>query len=228
MVSHYSFIPGILFPAWISFALLTFTTFFPIVNPLGNTTIFHSLTEKMTRSDVIYTAKLSCFVACLLVVFFGFLGDFIFDLFSLTINGLKIVGGIIFFITGYDMLRANITKYSQGQGDIQGKDMAREIAVTPLGIPFLFGPGTLTNSIIIMNDAGDSWALKCGFLLGVGGIFFLTFICFIGSHSILKILGASGNRVVLSIMGLFIMILAVQYFFDGLTPVVRNMISAGA
>ncbi len=224
MEAQFSFIPGVSLPTWLSFGLLTFSTFFPIVNPLGNTTIFHTLTEKMTRNDMLYTAKISCLVACLLSIFFAFMGDYIFDLFHLTVNGLKIVGGIIFFITGYDMLRANMNQYSQSKDKKSSKDLAREVAVTPMGIPFLFGPGTLTNSIIIMNDAGESWLLKFGFLLGIAAIFLLTFLCFIGSHTLLKILGPSGNRVILSIMGLFIMILAVQYFFEGLTPIVKNMI----
>lgn len=211
-------------PPWASFMIIVMTSFFALVDPLGNITIFHAYTQDLPQKVSNYIARRSCFIACALTIFFAFLGDYVFDLFGLTLNGLKIAGGIIFFLIGYDMLRAKISsiKVAKNPSKID-KEKADELAISPLAIPLLCGPGVIVNTIILMGEAGNSLSHKIAFVSGVCIIFIFTFFCFLKTNSVVRLIGKSGSKVILSLMGLFMMILAVQYFFEGLTPVLRDI-----
>jgi multiple antibiotic resistance protein len=211
-------------PIWFSFTLFTFSSFFPIVDPIGNVPIFVTLTQNMPKSALLHIAKKSVLLSIFLSLLFGFLGDKIFDFFHLTVDGLKIVGGIIFFLMGFDMLNARISQIKISSHFTPAeKEHADDIATSPIAIPMLCGPGVLTNCIIIMNEA-SSYEKKIGFTLGIFLVFGLTFLCFAFSREVLKFLGKNGNRVILRLMGLFLMILAVDYFFSGLTPIIQKML----
>ena len=208
----------------ISFALITFTTLLPMVDPFGNMSIFAALTDGMPQPAVKRIAVKSCIFALVTLLAFAFFGEQLFELFGITINGLKIVGGIIFVIMGYDMLQAHVarTKVSNPPTPEEEEELD-DIALTPLGIPLLCGPGAMT-AAIIQGNATESSAEVVGLLLGTVGIMLLAFMCLIGSKKIVKLIGPSGNKVILRLMGLLLMIIAVESFFSGLTPIVRNML----
>ena len=212
-------------PVWLTYCFATFAAFFPIIDPIGIIPLFNALTDKVSLELCKRIAFRSCVLATFLTLFFGFMGDIIFDIFQITLDALKIVGGIIFFFMGYDMLNARISslKLTDKTDPIQS-DTADDIAITPLAIPLLCGPGALTCSIIMMEEADGSFAKKIGFVLGVCIIFFFTFICFLLSKKVGKLLGHNGSKVILRIMGLFLMVLSVNYFFDGLKPIIREML----
>ncbi len=207
----------------LSFAGLTFTSFFPMVDPLGNIPIFTNLTEDIPEKTVRRLAKRSCLFALAMSLFFGFLGEHIFEMFGLTLDGLKVVGGVIFFIMGYEMLSANFPR-STVSDHPDRKLNADEIAITPLAMPLLCGPGVITNSIIFMSRTGDSIQLKFGYLLGMSALFFFTTACFLSAKRLMSFMGPSGSRLILRLMGLFLMIIAVDSFFNGLTPIIRNIL----
>lgn len=211
--------------AFLKFSLLTIVSLFPIVDPLAIIPIFNSTTSHLPTAVVHRVAVRACLFALGLALGFGFLGEYIFEIFHITIHGLKVVGGVIFFIMGYDMLGAKVTrtKVSQPHSPVE-LEAINDFAITPLAIPFLCGPGAITKCIILMNDTADSLSLKAAFCLGTCVTFFFTFLCLIGARQIASILGDTGNRVILRLMGLIIMIIAVESFFSGLTPIIREIL----
>lgn len=207
-----------------SFALLSFTSFLTLVNPLGLMPIFIGMTTGQDSQKRAQIARKALLVAFITMVVFAFGGKFIFDFFNISINGLRVVGGFLFFNMGYDMLQAKNSKVKVTQSEVDSVDNEEDdISVTPLGIPMITGPGVITNSIVLMEDA-ESVSLK-GALIGVMVLVCLiTFLVLLSSGKILGYLGSTGNKVLMRLMGLIIMIIAVEFFVAGLSPILQNIL----
>lgn len=206
----------------LSFALLCFTSFITLVNPLGLMPVFMGMTSDLSNDQRAAVARKALIVAFIAMVFFAFSGQFIFDFFGISINGLRIVGGFIFFNMGYEMLQAKLSKVKVTQSEVEHAD-EDDISVTPLAIPMICGPGVITNSIVLMQDARE-----LEFKAALIGVMFvtcaLTFIVLLSSGKILKILGSTGNKVLMRLMGLIIMVIAVEFFASGLRPILQDIL----
>lgn len=208
-----------------TFFLVTFVSIFTMIDPLGNVPVFIALTEGLGPRDVRRVAGRAILTALFILILFQFAGQAIFGLFHISSNSLQIVGGVIFFVTGYEMLQARITRSLHDNGP-SDRQYANDIAITPLGIPMICGPGAITTVILRMADAET--ALKQGLItLVIILALLITFIMLIGAKSILRFLGESGNKVLLRMMGLIVMAIAVELFFSGLTPYIKAMLSKG-
>ena len=208
----------------LTFAVVTATSFLPMIDPFGNMPIFATMTERLPRDAARRVAFKACLVATGAVMVFAFLGEHIFELFGITLNGLRIVGGIVFFIMGYDMLQAHVarTKISEPPTP-EDEDHLDDIAVTPLAIPLLCGPGAMTLAILRMGKVSNTPELV-GFVLGVLLVMVVTYLFLVGGKRVAAALGPSVSRVTLRLMGLLLMVMAVESFFGGLTPIVREML----
>lgn len=202
-----------------NYALLTFTSFFTLINPLGVMPIFMTMTANLTENQKIKTAKKAILVSFLTIFLFGFTGQLLFKFFNISVNSFRVVGGIIFFIMGMDMLQARLTNVRINSEEI--KSYINDISVTPLGIPMICGPGAITNSIVLMNDAKHI-EFKIIFLVTVILVLLLTYIVLISSAKLSKLIGETGNNVLMSLMELIIMVIAVEFFFSGLIPIIKD------
>lgn len=205
----------------LQFALLAFTSLFTMINPMGVIPVFTTLTTGMTSKQASSIALKASSTALIVLLLFTFGGNFIFDMFNISINGLRVVGGILFFLSGYDMLRGKLTRIkSEGEESIEA---AKDFAITPLGVPMITGPGVITISIVMMNDAPDFTHKS----LLIGSIFIvlgLTHFILLSSRKIIAFLGESGNKVLTRIMGLIVMVIAVELFFRGLKPIIQDIL----
>ncbi|HNE03486.1 MAG TPA: MarC family protein, partial [Anaerolineales bacterium] len=92
--------------------------------------------------------------------------------------------------------------------------------------PIICGPGAITTSILLMNEADTM--VEQGIVLGVIAVILLfTYLLLLGAKQVTRIIGENGNKVMLRLMGLIVMVIAVEFFFAGLTPIVRKMLSGG-
>ena len=185
--------------------------------------VFLTMTSKLSKAERTKTAIKAVTTAFITLIIFAFAGQMLFDFFGISVNSFRIVGGIIFFIMGYDMLNARFSSFkSIPQENV--KEYVDDISVTPLGIPMIAGPGAITNSIVLMEDASDM-VLKS---LLIGTIIFtmlLTILIYLGCSKITKFLGETGNKIMLKLMGLIVMVIAVEFFFAGLRPIMRNILN---
>lgn len=192
------------------------------MNPISILPVFMTMTASMShqqRRVVAFKAVLTAFITMLV---FAFTGPFIFDFFNITSNGFRVVGGIIFFKMGYDMLNARLTRMKVEKKQI--REYATDISITPLGIPMLCGPGAITNSILLMEQTknyGEKGVLVATMVLICLAIMLVLW----GGARITGLIGETGMKVMMRIMGLILMVVAVEYFFDGLTPMVREMLN---
>jgi multiple antibiotic resistance protein len=148
----------------IAFGLLAFTSFFTLINPLGVMPIFMTMTADLDSKSRTKTAKKAIVVSFITIAIFAFSGQLLFNFFGISVNSFRIVGGVIFFIMGMDMLQARLGKVKIKDSEV--KTYVNDISVTPLAIPMICGPGALTNAIVLMEDA-DSIHKKVALILGV-------------------------------------------------------------
>jgi multiple antibiotic resistance protein len=205
----------------LGFGLLCFTSFFTLINPLGIMTIFMTMTSTLSDVDRTRTAKKATVAAMITVLAFAFSGQLLFKFFGISVNSFRIVGGVIFFMMGLDMLNARLT--STKIKDSEVKSYVNNIAITPLAIPMICGPGAITNAIVLMEDA-HSISHKLVLILTLTVVMLLTYIILYSSSKIVKVLGETGNNVMMRLMGLIVMVIAVEFFFSGLRPIVTDML----
>ena len=103
------------------------------------------------------------------------------------------------------------------------KSYVNDISITPLSIPMLCGPGAITNAIVMWNKATD-WETKMIMVIAVAVVITLVYLILRSSSRIIKILGETGNNVMMRLMGLIVMVIAVEFFFSGLKPIVIDIL----
>lgn len=207
----------------ITYALLCFTSFFTLINPLGIMPVFLTMTQSLGKKERAHIAYKATVVAFITMLAFVISGQFLFKFFGISTNGFRIAGGIIIMKIGYDMLQAKFTRVKVTKEEI--KDYANDISVTPLAIPILCGPGAIANGIMLMEDAVTP--VKKAILLGVIAlVFFLAFITLRASNRLVAWLGETGNNVMMRLMGLILMVIAIECFVSGLSPIIVDIIQA--
>jgi multiple antibiotic resistance protein len=122
---------------------------------------------------------------------------------------------------GMDMLQARLGKVKIKETEI--KSYVSDISVTPLAIPMICGPGALTNAIVMMEDA-DNIGKKVALIVTVLLVLILTYLFLYSSSRIIKALGDTGLNVMMRLMGLIVMVIAVEFFFSGLKPIILEML----
>lgn len=211
-----------MYDAW-TFGVFCFVSLFAMVEPLGIMPIYISMTSGLAPDQQRSVARRACLIAYLTLVLFAFSGQFIFRFFGISVESLKVVGGIIFFLIGYEMLQAKPTRTAYEDHPEPQASNVNDVALTPLGIPMIAGPGAIANVIVLWNEAGSMLRLTSLFI-ALTFVVLVTFIILMGARRIARFLGESGNKVLLRLMGLITMVIAVEFFFAGLTPIVRKML----
>jgi multiple antibiotic resistance protein len=151
---------------------------------------------------------------------FAISGQLLFNFFGISVNSLRIVGGIIFFMMGMDMLQARLGQVKIKDSEV--KSYVADISITPLAIPMICGPGAITNSIVLMEDA-STISKKIILFVTIIVVLYVTYLVLYSSSRIIKILGQTGNNVMMRLMGLIVMVIAVEFFFSGLKPIIMDM-----
>ncbi|MFD2552286.1 MarC family protein [Bizionia sediminis] len=194
----------------ITFSITVFTGFFAIMNPISNLPIFLSLVGGANDEAKLRINKKAVLIAFIIVAVFVILGKFIFELFGITIPAFKITGGILIFYVGFDMLQSKKSSIK----NLKNTHIDENIAVSPLAIPILAGPGTIVTA---MNFVSDANLLQIILVLLIFALMcFLTFVTFRLSNFIVRKIGYNVISVVGKIMGLIIAIIGTNMIIEGI------------
>lgn len=184
-----------------------FGTLFAIVNPFSTSIIFSKLTKRMSKSEsrrVALKASLAAFVALTL---FLFIGQPILNFFGVTIYAFRVAGGLYLTWIAFEMLAPKLRRrpenYSK-EGD--------SIAIIPLAIPLLSGPGALTSVLVLGSELNLFIVVLAIFLVCLISWFVLR-----ESFFIQKLLGHTGTNILERIMGIIVLVVAVQFIFNGIS-----------
>jgi len=193
-----------------SYALTVFMAFFAIMNPLVNIPIFVKLTEGIDDNKKKGIAKTANIVAFIIVVAFILMGKYIFEIFGLTIPSFKVFGGVLIFYIGFDMLQSK-------KSGTQLKDKPvfdDSVAISPLAIPIMAGPGTIVTGMNFVVNA-DYFQVFITILIFALIVLF-TYLAFIYSNYIVRLVGENNFVIIGKIMGIIIGVLGANMLIEGI------------
>jgi multiple antibiotic resistance protein len=193
--------------------------FFAIMNPIANTAVFLGLTSGVDAIQKRKIAIKALSIAFGVVVTFSLLGNLIFHVFGISLPALRVTGGVLVFLIGYNMLNGERSKMHKPRGQDESEDDDSDIAISPLAVPILAGPGTIATSINFSSSG--SWSAV---LVTIGTFAVLcgvTFFCFIFGEKIVGVLGKGGLNIVTRLMGLILAVVGVQMLMEGIVGAIK-------
>jgi multiple antibiotic resistance protein len=198
-----------------SFFLVAFPAIFTIVNPLGAVGPFLAMTARDSLDKKSSTAKRACLMATVVLLICTALGAFIFRFFGITLPALKIAGGCLLFLVAIDMINARESRTKATQEEREEGTVKEDIAVFPLGIPLLSGPGSMVTVFILVEKANTT--IEMGFIyLSILATMALSYVVLKQAARLARLLGATGINVLSRVMGLILAAIAVQFILNGL------------
>ncbi|RMF09495.1 MAG: MarC family protein [Alphaproteobacteria bacterium] len=204
------------------FFIHALVTLFVVIDPVGLLPIFGVLTAEGDDSYRRRMAIRAVVIASIVLVLFAFGGADLLGIFGITMPAFRIAGGILLFVTAFEMLFEFRTKRRSGHARDTAEDHhpPEDVSAFPLAIPFMAGPGSITSMILLMGVAGENTA-KLGLLFGaLGAVMAFSLALFLASNWVMRILGETVTTVVTRMLGLVLAALAVQYVIDGIRDVV--------
>ncbi|MGB1269469.1 MAG: MarC family NAAT transporter [Flavobacteriaceae bacterium] len=204
--------------------LYIFGALFSVMNPLGTVPIFVSLTEGETKRYINKTSLLASINVFVILVISFFIGKYVLAFFGISLNALKVAGGLVIASSGFALLKGEFSK-NRGMNK-EHKKAAHErerISLTPLAIPMMAGPGSIS-LLISLNEGFNS---SCQILTTLLAVFIVCIICYImlrSSQYIVRVLGANGINSISRIIGFIVIALGIEYFWAGLSEFIKTVI----
>ncbi len=215
------------FDSLAAFWLLSVTSLLAIINPLTTAPIYLSLTDGYDPAQRQRALRTAILTGTTVLVVFALLGGTIFQVFGITIHAFRIAGGFILFGIGADMLQAKRSRVRTTVEEEQEGLEKEEIGITPLGIPMIVGPGSITTVMVLMTDASTALhavAVLMSVFIVLGG----TYLVLATGERLVIALGQTGLNVMTRIMGLLVTVIAVQFVVDGARPLLVEVLTAAS
>lgn len=199
----------------LEFSLFAFTSLFVILDPIAIVPAFIAMTPRDSRATQNRTALIACSVACGTLVAFALGGQWIFKYLGITLAAFQVAGSILLLRIALDMLYAQRPRDRESDEEVKAGTAKDDIAITPLGVPMLAGPGAISTSLILMHQAQDL-AQRMAVLVCIGAVCAVSyFILRFGMRGAQK-LSPLMLKLITRIMGLLLAAVAVQFVFNGL------------
>jgi len=198
----------------IQLSLTVFAAFFAIMNPISNTAVFIGLTGNEdigTQKKVAYKAL---FLTFIIIAIFAVFGKLIFELFGITLHALRIVGGILVFLIGYGMLHGESSKMHSGEDDNN-----TDIAISPLAVPILAGPGTIATAMSYSATGGFSSIIITVVVFALMCV--VTYYSFIFGQEMISKIGQNSLNIITRLMGLILAVIGMQMLIEGIYGAVK-------
>ena len=190
----------------------SFVLYFIVVDPIGNTPIFMSITQTQNPKEKYQTAIEGVIIATTILIFFSIIGQFLLSYLNISLASFRIAGGIILFLIAIEMLFNKRQERKQKVAN-QTND---KLSVFPLAIPILAGPAAITSVIVIATKNQESIALQSISLLGLVAVMLITLILFLLLAKSEKFLNKNITNIISRVIAIILAALSVQYIVDGL------------
>ena len=199
----------------LEFAVLAPFALFVIINPLSTVPLFLAMTPSdspQTRTDMV---RIACIVAAMIILFFALTGQFIFMVMGIGLSAFQIAGGLILFVIAFDMVRAPRPTPRLTAEEEELATEKEDIAITPLAVPLLCGPGAISTVIILQTQA-ETFAHNAVLWLAVPLVYVIIYWIFKASAHGGAWLNPILLRVMRRLMGLLFSAVAVQFVVNGI------------
>ena len=203
----------------VEYSLLAASSLFVIVDPFAVIPAFIAMTPNDPPAERARMAKIACLVVAGVLLGFGFAGKWIFQFLGITMPAFQIAASIVLLLVALDMLRAQRSRVQETREETAAGTEKTDIAVTPLAIPMLSGPGAISTVILLQSEATTVWhsLALCGCILLVA----------LASYGVLrmaahgaKVLNPIALRIGTRVMGLLLAAIAVQFMVNALKTLV--------
>jgi multiple antibiotic resistance protein len=195
------------------FSLVTLTSMLFIVDPIAAIPTYLVITQQETRDERRRTARRACLAMTALLIVFGATGTMLFRAFGITLAAFRTAGGLVLWFVAMDMLHGE-RRTQEGRDELFEGQIKEDVALTPLAIPMLAGPGAISTAIVIAGQAhGAAQTVVVYAAIVLTGL--ISYISLRLGEPLLGRLGKTGIRVVTRIMGLILAAVAVQFVFSG-------------
>jgi multiple antibiotic resistance protein len=202
----------------VRFSLLALSSIFFLVDPFAAIGSFLAITQAADperRKRMARKAALTCFIV---LTSFAVAGQLIFRMFGITLPAFEIAGGLILLLIGLDMLEAKRSPTQEASGDTEEASLKEDAGIVPLGIPMLAGPGAISSVMILVGQVPSFWRWETGAIFGsIALTSLVSYWVLAAAGRVRAVMGETGIRILVRIMGLLLVALAMQFFVNGLT-----------
>ncbi|MGB6690125.1 MAG: MarC family protein [Terracidiphilus sp.] len=202
----------------VRFSLLALSSIFFLVDPFAAIGSFLAITgnfDERRRRRMARKAAITCFIV---LTAFALCGQYIFQMFGIKLPAFEIAGGLILMLIGLDMLEAKRSPTQEAHGDTEEGAAKEDAGIVPLGIPMLAGPGAISSVMVLVGQVPSLWHWEMGAILGsIAVTALVSYWVLAGASQVRRVLGDTGIRILVRVMGLLLVALAMQFFVNGLT-----------
>ncbi|MEC7029121.1 MAG: MarC family protein [Pseudomonadota bacterium] len=200
--------------------LSAFVSLFVVVDPIGTSAIFATLLSKSDAAEKKKIAIKAVVIAGVVVITFAIIGHWLLTYMSVSLSAFRVAGGLLLFVTAFRMIMGF---HDPDQLDSQGsvyKDTSN-LAVFPLAIPLLGGPGVMTAALMYMTESNAplEYAVVGGTVVLVQ---LIALFCLLGAGSLSRLFGKTGNGIIARVMGILLAAMAVQFVADGIKELIAS------
>ncbi|MCS7275874.1 MAG: MarC family protein [Dehalococcoidia bacterium] len=183
-------------------------SFFAIIDPIGNVLVFYLLTAQLPRALQVRAATASVVAAFLLLAVFALSGEQVLDFMGISAQSFQVAAGALLVLPAYRMVE-------RGQSlEVADADGVRtdvfQVALVPLAVPLLSGPGALATAVSLSQDMGAGLTIAAAAV-----VFLLAWALFAWAEAVFRLLGESALRVLTRLVGVLLMAIAVDFILEG-------------
>jgi multiple antibiotic resistance protein len=197
-------------------ALVTLTV---IIDPLGTAAVYGALTGGMTNNQAEAVARKACIVGFGVLLFFGLMGSSVLAMLGITLEAFRIAGGLLLFVIAFRMLMGDHDQQSIQKDNSVYSDRG-DIAVFPLAIPLLSGPGCIT-AIILLTNTSHAWLDQLQVYTAMVIAVAVSYLSMKAVHRLKTMMGTGGIQIMARLMGILLAALAIQFIVDGVRGIIK-------
>ncbi len=200
-----------------SLFISAFAILFVIIDPPGCAPIFATLTKGTSRKHQKTMAFKSVGVAAVILLGFAFFGEWVFSKLGISLDALRVAGGIMLFIIGLNMVFEKRTEHREDRAEeaLHEATDPEDISVFPMGIPMIAGPGTMASLLLLMSRA-DGITEQLTVIAALIAVLSVALVTFLIAGPLMKVLGKSFTDILTRVLGVLLATLAAQFVLDGI------------
>lgn len=199
----------------VEFSLLAFSSLFVIVDPIAVVPTFLAITPGDSPQQRIRMARFACLVMAGVLLVFAISGPLLFRLLGITLPAFQIAGSIVLLLIALDMLRAQRSRVQETREDTEAAANKVDVAITPLAIPMLAGPGAIS-TVILLRKQAESLVQEGAVILAILAVAGLSYVILHASAKGAEWLNPIAMRIATRIMGLLLAAVASQFMINAL------------
>ncbi len=186
-----------------------------IVDPIGVVPLFVAMTAGDSPEKCRAMALRACVTAGGILIFFSLFGTFVFQAFGISLSAFRVAGGVLLLLTAIDMLRAQHPGTKSSPAETLEGTAQDDIAIVPLAMPLLAGPGAIATVMVLMAQGGAGWVSAVPVLASIVITMVLSYVTLRSAQMVKRVLKRTGIAILERVFGLILAAIAVQFIFDG-------------